>query len=149
MSKLSDIDSNIYLTPVEQTENNLGSKKFDVWLCPNCGETHKEEYKGPANNKYKICPECGALADVIIAATTLKAATTKSQGEHLIEYQCKHCGHKHSLIKYIPRLSTSSSYSGRSSGGGRSSGASWGGGRSSGGSWGGGSSAGGGAGRRF
>lgn len=142
MKKLSDIDELVYLSPAEQTEQKLESQIYDVWLCPKCGEVHREIYPGKKMKHYSTCHTCGARALEFINVRTIKQATYTSEGEKELTFKCHHCGKEEVTHRIIPMLVHSSS---SSSGGGygRSSG------RSSGGSWGGGSSFGGGAGRKF
>ena len=39
MKRLDEKSDNAYLTPAQDTEERIDSVDYDVWLCPNCGET--------------------------------------------------------------------------------------------------------------
>ena len=143
MQKLSTTDENIYLTDTEKTEQKIGSRDYDIWLCPRCGEVHKEKYKGKKHGRYSKCEVCGAVASAYLGAVVLESATKSKTGKKRVEYKCAHCGNVKSSIRIIPVIQPTT-YSSSSS-----SSSSWGSSSSSGGSWGGGHSSGGGAGRRF
>ena len=149
MTKLSGIDSAIYLSPMQVTENKIGAKSIDVWLCPECGTAHAESYDGDKASKYEQCPSCGAKALELVSSVVLQHATYSHSGTRQLTYKCVHCGKTRVMTEVIPMLDAASTSSGRSysSGSGSySSGRSSG---SSGGSWVGGSSFGGGAGHKF
>jgi len=73
-------------------------------------------------SNYGACPKC----DYHTLSTTtevLRAATTSSTGLKKLTYDCENCGYHDTEQRVIPKVSKSSSGSGRSSfGGGSSSG---------------------------
>ncbi|MDR0799128.1 MAG: TPM domain-containing protein [Dysgonamonadaceae bacterium] len=137
MHKLSETEEDAYLTPAEQTEEEVHSKDYDVWLCSNCGN---EEILGyDKRSVYSACPNCHAKTYYLAQDRVVKQATSYSRGKGEKVYDCKNCRYQHIAPYVIPMIVVASSGEG-----GRSSG-SFGGGGFSGGSWGGGSTGGGGA----
>ncbi len=131
----------------QQVENEIQSRSFSAWRCPDCGEEQLLINKGDKGKVYGICPTCGAKAYKLTAQKVLIAPTYTHGGEREEAYLCACCGHEELKKVNLPIKQRSSYSSGSSSsssyrggGYGRSS---------SSGSWGGGHSSGGGAGRRF
>jgi uncharacterized protein len=124
------------LDPVQVAEDKVGSIIYDAWLCKNC---HNKKVLGYRNLRTDAttCPSCNAITLVAGRSQVVRRATTRSEGEGIQHYVCKHCQYTKQEMYVIAKLSSGGS-SGSSSG---SSGSS-----SSSGGWGGGSSGGGGAG---
>ncbi|MDE7154562.1 MAG: TPM domain-containing protein [Muribaculaceae bacterium] len=131
-----------YLTPVQQTEQRLGSADYDVWRCPSDGSVVTREFPG-INSSYTRCPNCGARARHLVSDRVIVPSTTYRQGQGQRHYHCEHCGNDDYTTYHIPRKAPIVVVGG---GGGRGFG---GGGGFSGGSFGGGFSGGGGSGGRW
>ncbi|MEO1312537.1 MAG: TPM domain-containing protein [Pseudomonadota bacterium] len=120
LRQAEDVDD-AHLDGGQRLEEYVRSVDYDVWECPDCAAMQVS--RNPAwFSKFGTCPQCDYRT---LASETqiLEAATTSSTGRKRIDYHCKNCGHQDSEVRTIPRVSKSSSGSGRSSfGGGRSSG---------------------------
>ncbi len=140
MTKLDEEHDNDYLTPAQDTEERLNSIDYDVWLCPQCGETDILPYVVKSTN-YAVCNQCGARACTLQSDRIIRNATHQREGQGVKEYVCNNCK-KHILVPYVlPKLAAPVVIVG--GGGGRGFGG--GGGGFSGGSFGGGMTGGGGA----
>lgn len=124
------------LDPVQIAEDKVGSVIYDAWLCKNCDNKKVLGYRNLRTDAV-TCPSCNAITLVAGSSHVVRPATTRSEGEGIQHYVCKHCQYAKQETYVIAKLSSGGS-SGASSG---SSGSS-----SSSGGWGGGSSGGGGAG---
>ena len=133
MRRLSEEEDDSYLQRGNVVEEKIRSMDYDVWVCE-CGKHRIEAYSGdsPADK----CEKCGFKTYQVASTTTIRAATTTSEGLREIVYLCANCKHTETVRETIPKVSPPSSSSGSSS-------------SSSGGSWGGGSSGGGGAGSSY
>ena len=134
MKKLSEIEDNTYLTQGQRVEEELRSVDYDVWLCPEDGETLALPFNNESST-YSPCPHCFSKAYIQQNNHIIKAATTFSKGKGERTYTCKNCGKTDIKPYVIPMiiLSSSSNRSGGFGGGSSSRGGSWGGGRTGGG----------------
>lgn len=139
MNKVDEVHDNDYLTPAQDAEERLGSVDYDVWLCPNCGETDIEPYVTEGTS-YQTCEQCGGRTSRWVRDRVVRNASVVAAGLGLHEYACAHCGHLTSRKYTIPKIVVAPPIVGR--GGGRGGGF---GGGSFGGGFGGGSTGGGGA----
>ncbi|MCM1028096.1 MAG: TPM domain-containing protein [Pseudoflavonifractor sp.] len=139
MHRLDEEADNAYLTPSQDAEERLNSIDYDVWLCPQCGETDIIPYVNKAK-QYTVCDHCGARAMALAGNRTLVRPTERSEGRGVRSYLCHACGHRKDIPYTIAKVATPPIViiPGRGFGGG-------GGGGFSGGSFGGGSTMGGGA----
>lgn len=140
MNKVDEVHDNDYLNAAQDTEEQLGTVDYDVWLCPSCGETDIEPYV-KANTGFQRCPVCGGLTSRYTRDRILRKPTTLREGEGVKEYTCLNCGHITDL-KYVIPVVVAPIILG---GGGRSGGGGFGGGGFGGGGFGGGMTGGGGA----
>ncbi len=131
-----------YLSPLQLSEENIGSKMHDVWQCPECQHTDIQSYSGNKSGNYDVCPICGAQAYQTTDRETLQRATYVSAGRRRDTKTCVFCGYVGTAIVVLPMLVHTTSSSSDGGGGYHSSGGGSG-------SWGGGHSFGGGAGRKF
>ncbi|MDD6357534.1 MAG: TPM domain-containing protein [Bacteroidales bacterium] len=134
MKLLSEQEEDAILNSKQQSEENVKSIDYDVWLCPECQHSIIYPYNN-ATSKYTVCSCCGAKTYGLLSDVVTSRASTYSAGEGVKTYKCRHCGKTDKKTYIIPRLTTSGGGGFGSSGGG--------------GSWGGGHSGGGGAGGRF
>jgi len=105
----------------QRLEEFLKSVDYDVWHCRDCGHMDIVRFRNWFSS-YGACPQCGYHA-LSTTSTVLRAATKSSTGQKRLDYDCRHCGFHDSELRTIPKVSSSSSGSGRSSfGGGSSSG---------------------------
>ena len=106
-----------YLSAQMLAEEHLGSKEYDVWLCPSCHETEILAYDGKKAKKYSECPSCGAKAFETTSSETVSQATYSSSGLRRDHKVCAYCGNTAIIAVTLPKLVRSTSSSG---GGGRS-----------------------------
>jgi uncharacterized protein len=137
MRHLDENADDKYLTPVERTEERVGSVDYDVWLCPRCQHTLKNAF-GAWLGRRSTCPGCSGKT-LSSQTETLERATQHREGVARVTETCAHCKHRRTYTRVIPRdpprtsrrsgRSSSSGGWGGSGGGGSTSG------RGSSGSW--------------
>ncbi len=103
MKKIDEVHDNEYLNPVQDLEERIGSVDYDVWLCPECGETDIEEYIQPASG-YTECDRCHARASRLVRNRILRQPTTLREGQGVREYECANCGNISSKPYSIPKV---------------------------------------------
>lgn len=135
MQRLDEEKDNFYLTPAQDAEEQLNSVDYDVWLCPQCGETDILPYVNKTTN-YSECKLCGARACSLVADRVVVDATDYREGKGVKEYYCRSCNRKHGIYYVIPKAAPiiivgGGGFGGR--GGGGFSGGSFGGGMTGGG----------------
>lgn len=102
MNKLDEQRDNDYLTPSQDLEERIGSVDYDVWLCPDCGETDIYPYINKNSNMTQ-CPYCSAYTCRLQVNRILIKPTTFREGKGVKEYICVNC-HKTSNVGYtIPK----------------------------------------------
>lgn len=145
MCKLDEDTDNQYLNMAQDLEEKLNSVDYDVWLCPQCGETDIYSYVNK-DTPYKECPNCHTHALKLSGTRVLIQPTTQRKGKGEKIYTCLHCkqqsSQRYDIDKKMDPATASilgSILSGGSGGGGHSRGGGFGGG------FGGGSTGGGGA----
>ncbi len=156
MRLLSEAEDDLYLTPVQTQEEQIGSINYYVWRCDECEELEifpRENWF----SSYKRCPQCGART-LKETARIVHQPTYSRTGLEVVSEVCVSpaCNHKSRRERVLPRLQrppvvVGGTHSGGWGTGTRSGG--WGGGGWSGGGsfggFGGGRSGGGGAGRSW
>lgn len=90
MLRVDEDNDNAYLTASQDAEERLDSVDYDVWLCPDCGETDIIPYVNPKKN-YTECPSCHARACTLVNRRTIVAPTTRREGRGIEEYVCLNC----------------------------------------------------------
>ena len=133
MTKLSEEEDNLYLTPAQDREEQLRSVDYDVWLCPTCGETEIFPFKNKTTS-YGQCPHCHTYASTLIFDKVTRKPTLTHKGIGVHVFECQYCRRRHEIPYEIPKITPVvpiSGGSGRSGGG--FSGGSFGGGMSGGG----------------
>lgn len=90
MLRVDEDNDNAYLTASQDAEERLDSVDYDVWLCPDCGETDIIPYVNPKKN-YTECPSCHARACTLVNRRTILAPTTRREGRGIEEYVCLNC----------------------------------------------------------
>lgn len=102
MERLDEETDNRYLTPAQDTEEHLNSVDYDVWLCPNCGETDIIPYVNP-NSNYSICERCGSKAKALVEDRIMRQPTEHTEGYGVRVYECRHCHNRTNTSYRIPR----------------------------------------------
>lgn len=139
MDRLDEVTDNQYLTAPQNTEEELNSVDYDVWLCPVCHDTIVEPYVN-RSSQYVQCELCHTRSARLVANQVLRKPTVTSEGIGARVFHCRHCNNNFNQTYSIAKLPPVVIIPG---GGGR--GGFGGGGGFSGGSFGGGSTMGGGA----
>ena len=93
MNKIDEEHDNDYLTPAQDTEEKLNSVDYDVWVCPNCGETDIIPFDN-ADSEYSVCPLCGSKACYLVSDRVIRKPTTRREGQGVKTYYCKNCHQK-------------------------------------------------------
>ncbi|GBC93778.1 hypothetical protein HRbin15_02280 [bacterium HR15] len=154
MRLLNEKQDNAYLSPLQLTEERLGSVDYRVWRCDTC-QTVEIRPRIQWFSGYEVCPKCNGRT-LKTTSHVVREPTYRRAGLELIRKVCKNpkCGYKDEQQRILPRREYSPDVivlGGGSGGGGgwfggSSSGSGGGGWSGGGGSFGGGSSGGGGAG---
>lgn len=127
---LDEVADDEHLDAGQRREEELRSIDYDVYVCPQCSSVSTMA-KYAWFSGYSRCPSCG-YRTMTTSSTTIRAATTSSEGEARVTEDCHHCSHHDVSYRTIPRIQESTSSSGGSSFGG-GGGSSFGGGSSGGG----------------
>lgn len=131
MEKLDENRDNDYLTPAQDMEERINSIDYDVWLCPQCGETDILPYV-IKSSAYTVCNCCGARACSLRSDRIIRNATHLREGQGVKEYICSNCKNISHITYVLPKLAAPvvivGGGSGRGFGGGGFSGGSFGGG---------------------
>lgn len=102
MIKVDEVNDNSYLTPSQDLEEQIGSVDYDVWLCPDCGETDILAYI-QTSSPMTECPICHARTLALKTDRVIRRPTATSVGLGIKEYECLNC-HNHTNRNYeIPR----------------------------------------------
>jgi len=121
MTRLGEQADDAHLDGGQTLEEYLKSVDYDVWACPGCDHMDILRYRNWFSG-YGACPQCGYRA-LTTTTKVLRSATTSRTGLKRLTYDCKNCSYHDTEKRVIPKVSKSSSGSGRSSfGGGSSSG---------------------------
>ena len=92
MQKIDEVHDNDYLSPSQDLEERIGSVDYDVWLCPQCGETDILPYVNAASS-WRECERCHARTAHLTADRTVVKPTTTRPGKGEREYTCINCHH--------------------------------------------------------
>ena len=148
MKLLSEKEEDEFLNHTQQLEETLKSRDYDVWLCPQCGQTRIYCYE--ENSSYTVCPVCHAKTFSKISEEMIHTGIFRQRNILRTTYYCKNCSHRevkdqemNDASPFLAGAAAGSMRGGMSRGGGFSSGGFGG---FSGGSFGGGFSGGGGGG---
>ena len=102
MCKLDEDTDNQYLSMSQDLEERLASVDYDVWLCPQCGETDIYSFVNPSSG-YTQCPYCHAHTMKLSGTRVLQAPTTLREGRGEKIYTCVNCHKSRSEQYTIPR----------------------------------------------
>lgn len=93
MNKLDEERDNDFLTPSQDLEERIGSVDYDVWLCPQCGETDILPYN-IASSTYTECDNCHARTMRPVGYRIVQRPTSTRKGLAVKEYECLNCHHR-------------------------------------------------------
>ncbi len=105
MKKVDEVHDNDYLSPAQDTEERLKSIDYDVWLCPECGETDILAYQVQGSD-YKVCPQCEARACTMEFERIVRNPTTQREGSGQRRFRCRNCAYAYIVPFVIPKLAT-------------------------------------------
>lgn len=103
MRLIDEEHDNDYLTPVQDTEERIASIDYDVWLCPNCGETDILPYVN-RSSAFVECPACHGRTARLVSDRIIRQSTTATAGEGIKTYECSNCRHRHYRKYELPKL---------------------------------------------
>ena len=103
MKKIDEVHDNEYLNHSQDLEEQIGSVDYDVWLCPNCGETDIEPYVNQSST-YKECQYCHARTAALRQNRIVRRPTTTREGQGVHDYGCLNCGHVTSVPYTIAKV---------------------------------------------
>lgn len=95
MNKVDEVHDNDYLTPAQDLEERIGSVDYDVWLCPDCGETDIIAYTLPSST-YIECDNCHHRTMRPTGYRVVTPPTATRPGVAVKEYECLNCHHRRS-----------------------------------------------------
>lgn len=91
MNKIDEVHDNDYLDRGQDLEERIGSVDYDVWRCPECGETEIEQYV-QSGTPFRMCDRCGHYTMRLSGAHILRRPTATSKGIGEKVYTCLNCG---------------------------------------------------------
>ncbi|MCM1310406.1 MAG: TPM domain-containing protein [Bacteroides sp.] len=136
MKLVDEKHDNDYLNHAQDIEEKIGAIDYDVWLCPNDGETEIIPYI-QKSSAFTECPICHARTMRVVSDRTTVQPTTLHTGTRVVEKRCLNCGFDDNeyftLPRVVPIVVGGVGGGGRSGGGGGFGGGSFGGGFTAGG----------------
>jgi len=94
---------NEYLTRAQDIEEKIGAIDYDVWRCPNDGETEIIPYV-QKSSAYTECPVCHARTLRVVSDRITVQPTTLHTGTRVIELRCLNCGYNDHDYRTLPRV---------------------------------------------
>lgn len=113
MQRLDSASGKAHLSHGQQTEANLGSVDYDVWLCRSCQRADVEARPALLSG-LRNCPRC-SYKTLSSTSKTIRSASYSSAGLREITSRCNSCSYTNSRQEPIPILTVSSSTSDSSS----------------------------------
>lgn len=92
MKLLSEKEEDEFLNHTQQLEETLHSRDYDVWLCPQCGQTRIYCYE--ENSSYTICPVCHAKTFSKLSEEMIHTGVFRQRNILRTTYYCKNCRHR-------------------------------------------------------
>ena len=92
MKLLSEKEEDEFLNHTQQLEETLHSRDYDVWLCPQCGQTRIYCYE--ENSSYTVCPVCHAKTFAKISEEMIHTGVFRQRNILRTTYRCKNCSHR-------------------------------------------------------
>lgn len=132
MHLLTEKEEDKFLSKGQILEEHLKSKNYDVWTTDDEDDVMVLGYNKEATHFTK-CPSCQFITYQLHDVKIMKEATRSRTGQKKCTYHCDNCNHEETVLKTIPRITSSSGSSSRSSSGSSGSSGSFGGGSSGGG----------------
>lgn len=102
MEKLDEVHDNEHLTPAQDAEERFNSVDYDVWLCPQCGETDVYAFENQDSSLVE-CPNCHAKTAYYVCDRVIKAPTSQSEGLAVKEFDCLNCKKRSQRPYKLPR----------------------------------------------
>ena len=102
MRLMDEEHDNDFLSRAQDLEEQIGSIDYDVWVCPNDGETEIIPYI-QRSSAYKECPVCHARTLRVVSDRIIVRPTTSREGLRQITCRCLNCGFEDHENQRIPR----------------------------------------------
>lgn len=131
MEMVPDIEDGRHLDKGQNLEEALGSVDYQIYFCNQCG-FDRTIRKSKWFSSHSSCRSCG-YKTLDVDTVTIRRATEYREGKKRITEDCRHCSHRATRYRTIPRIERSDSSSSGGGGGGFGGGSSGGGGAGS--SW--------------
>lgn len=90
-----------YLDGGQRREQQMGSMRYTVWSCRNCGQ-HEIQRREPRFGRRNACPEC-SYQTLRVDRETLESPTYDSGGKRRVQKDCAHCGWHDETMIALPR----------------------------------------------
>lgn len=103
MRLIDEEHDNDYLLRAQNIEEEIGAVDYDVWLCPNDGQTEIIPYVQKSSS-FTECPVCHARTMRIVSDRTTLQPTTLRSGTRVIQSRCLNCGHDDTKYITLPRV---------------------------------------------
>lgn len=102
MNKVDEVHDNDYLTPGQDLEERIGSVDYDVWLCPECGETDILAYTLPSST-YTECENCHHRTARPTGYRVVQRPTQYRKGLAVKDFECLYCHHRRQERIELPK----------------------------------------------
>ena len=93
MVKIDEVHDNDFLTPAQDCEERIGSVDYDVWHCPNCGETDIFPFVNKSMPLVE-CNNCHARTAKLTGDRIIVQPTQSHEGIGVKEFTCLNCHHR-------------------------------------------------------
>lgn len=103
MVLVNEDDDNDYLNRAQDIEEKIGAVDYDVWRCPNDGETEIIPYI-QKSSAYTQCPVCHARTMSVVSDRVTVQPTSFRTGTRVIKRYCRNCGHDDTDYKTLPKV---------------------------------------------
>jgi len=115
MPRVLDEFEHKHLTDVQQKEEQLASKEYDVWICRDCDHV---TIKGSPRwfSGQKLCKICNYATLESTGSQVIYHPTITTTGTKRTDFRCNHCNANYPVFTML--AATGSASGGRSSGGG-------------------------------
>ncbi|NMM47400.1 hypothetical protein [Marinigracilibium pacificum] len=102
MKLLSEEEEDVYLDEGMQTEENVYSVDYDVWIDEATGYTIIEKYQG--HMIASRCPECNYNTFKVEKEDLIKPPSLSTEGKLIKTYKCRYCGHEEKKTFPVAKL---------------------------------------------
>lgn len=98
LEMLSEVEDDVYLSPGQNREEDIGSIEYDVWVSPDRKEVQVIPYKKRFKNFFK-CPKCGYRTKYLHEVK--KESVTLSGYDLRKRFRCHNCSHMDDKVHHV------------------------------------------------